>query len=422
MTEEAKKRLELKLSRLNAAISLKEADCVPIHISGNIFAVVQAGYSMADVIYDETLETTKEAITKYLLTYDPDVAMVGDHLAGEGRGMEAIAPTFIDWPGRTGTKLDVNSLMQFLEFPILEDDDFDMFFSDRTGWKLHKSMPLLSELCKPLENLQIPLSHGGHIKGLISAFSTPEMQEMLKKFWELDAFFKDMAKRKAALYREIAELGYPMMGGGSASVPFDDYSDQLRGTLLSLTDLYEHPDEIESFINERQPVMLQQIRNLNKDGSRNGKFVYMMLHKGLDGFMSDACYVKYYWRHLQEIIQTIVDVGMVPYVFCEGRYSTRLEHLADIPAGKVIYRFEDTPMELAKKIVGGVACITGGFDNTLLTFGTVQQVEDACKKMIDDCAPGGGFIFQAKSSLDGSCKQENVEALFRTVREYGKYR
>jgi len=166
MTEEAKKRLELKLSRLNTAISLKEADCVPIHISGNIFAVVQAGYSMADVIYDETLETTKEAITKYLLTYDPDVAMVGDHLAGEGRGMEAIAPTFIDWPGRTGTKLDVNSLMQFLEFPILEDDDFDMFFSDRTGWKLHKSMPLLSELCKPLENLQIPLSHGGHIKPL----------------------------------------------------------------------------------------------------------------------------------------------------------------------------------------------------------------------------------------------------------------
>ena len=421
MTDEAKKRYELKMSRINAAIDLKEADCVPIHLAGNIYAVVQAGHTMAEVIYDETLESTYDSIEKYLLTYDPDVAMVGDHLAGEGRGFEAISPTYLDWAGRPGTKLDKNSLMQFIEFPILEEDEFDRFFSDRTGWKLNKSMPALSRLCKPLENLEIPLSHGGNIKGLISAFSTPEMKEMLLKFWELDAFFKEMGKKKAALNRRIAELGFPMMGGGQTSVPFDDYSDQLRGTILSLTDLYEHEDEVMSFINERQPQILEQIRSFNRDGSRNGKFVYMMLHKGLDGFMSDACYVKFYWRHLQEIIQTIVDCGMVPYVFCEGRYSTRLEHLRDVPKGKVIYRFEDTPMELAKKVLGDVACITGGFDNTLLTFGTEQQVIDACKKMLDDCAPGGGFIFQTKSSLVGDCKKENVDAMFRTVREYGKY-
>lgn len=421
MTDEAKKRLELKTARNTAALELREADCVPIQISGNIFAVVQAGYTMAEVIYDETLEKQKDAIKKYLLTYDPDISMGSDHLSGEGRGMEAVAPKFIDWAGRPGSKLDPNSLMQFIEFPILLDDDFDLFFSDRTAWKMHKSMPALAGIAKPLEKLEIPQSHNGYMRDLISAFSTPEMKEMIQKFWELDEFFKTITKRKFQMMRDIAELGFPMLGGGWASVPFDVYSDTLRGTLLSLTDLYDHQEDVERFIEERQPIMLEEIKHMNPDGTKNGKYVYMMLHKGLDGFMSDACYVKYYWRHLQEIIQAIVDVGMVPYVFCEGRYSTRLEHLKEIPKGKVIYKFEDTPMDLVKKTLGDIACITGGFDNTLLTFGTVAQVEDACKKMLDDCAPGGGFIFQTKSSLVGDCKKENVEAMFRTVREYGKY-
>ena len=421
MTEEAKRRLAEKTARNEAALNLREGDRVPIQIFGNIFAVVQAGYTMAEVIYDETLEKQKNSIIHYLLTYDPDCAMGPDHLAGVGKAFELLAPKFIDWAGRPGTRLDDNSLMQFIEFPILEEDEFDWFFSDRTGWALHKSMPALAGLAEPLKRLNIPLSHGGQLRPLISSLSTPEMREMMQTFWRIDDMLRENNRRRAEMAKEIAQLGFPALGGGRASVPFDDYSDELRGTLLSLTDLYEHADEVERYIDERQPLMLEQIRHMNPDGSKNGKYVHMMLHKGLDGFMSDEYYVRFYWRHLQEIIQAIVDVGMVPCVFCEGRYSTRLEHLRDVPKGKVLYRFEDTPMALAKKVLGDVACITGGFENPLLTFGTPEQVRDACKRMLDDCAPGGGFIFQTKASLDGGAKRENVEAMFETVHEYGKY-
>jgi len=421
MTEEARKRYEEKMARNTAALELREGDRVPNHVSGNIFAVVQAGYTMADIIYDETMEKQKDSITRYLLTYDPDVCSNTDALTGKGTAMEKLAPTFIDWAGRTGSKLDPNSLMQFLEFAVLQDDDFEEFFSDRTGWALRKSMPMLSNITKPLQDLQVPMAHGGHLRPLIRSLSTPEMKTMLQTFWELDEQLTKLEKQGRKMAGEIAELGYPTLGGGRAAVPFDTYSDELRGTIASLMDLYERPEDVERFIEERQPIMLEEIRNMNRDGSKTGKHVSMMLHKGLDGFMSDEYYVKYYWRHLQEIIQAIVDVGMVPSIFCEGRYSTRLEHLRDVPKGKVLYRFEDTPMDLAKKVLGDVACICGGFDNTLLTFGTVQQVEDAAKKMLDDCAPGGGFIFQTKSSLVGDAKRENVEAMFRTVRDYGKY-
>ena len=125
MTEEAKRRLAEKNARNEAALALREPDRVPIQIFGNIFAVVQAGYTMAEVIYDETLEKQKNSIVKYLLDFDPDCAMGPDHLAGLGRAFEKLSPKFIDWAGRPGTKLDDNSLMQFIEFPILEEEEFD---------------------------------------------------------------------------------------------------------------------------------------------------------------------------------------------------------------------------------------------------------------------------------------------------------
>lgn len=420
MTEEAKKRRAEKEARIRAAIELREGDRVPMQIGGNIFAVTEAGYTMAEVIYDETLVKAKNSVIKFLETYDPDFSNGLPELSGEGKTFEMLAPTFFEWPGRSGTKVDDNSIQQFIEFPILLDDEFDMFFTDRTGWKIANSMTKLSPVCKPLENLKIPLSHRGGLQVLADEFSKPEMREMIETFWKVSDKYKEIRKSQREAAAEISELGYPELGGGKAMVPFDEYSDTLRGTMLSLTDLYDNREVVERFIEEYQPTMLEAIKNFNKDGSKTGKLVHMTLHKGLDGFMSDEYYVKFYWRHLQEIIQAIVDVGMIPNVFCEGRYSTRLGHLRDIPKGKVIYKFEDTPMPLAKKMVGDVACITGGFPNTLLELSTADKVTEECKRMLDACAPGGGFIFQTKASL-GLSKRENVEAMFKTVREYGKY-
>lgn len=44
----------------------------------------------------------------------------------------------------------------------------------------------------------------------------------------------------------------------------------------------------------------------------------------------------------------LIDMGVTPYIYTEGRYNTRLEQLADIPKGKVIYHFETADMERAK--------------------------------------------------------------------------
>jgi uroporphyrinogen-III decarboxylase len=59
--------------------------------------------------------------------------------------------------------------------------------------------------------------------------------------------------------------------------------------------------------------------------------------------------------------------------------------------------------------------------SSLLQLGTVQQVKDYCKKLIDTIGEGGGFILSPCSSTD-EVKPENLKAMIDFTHEYGVYR
>ena len=419
MTPEIKAKYDAKVKRVEDAIALKEPDMVPIKPSACIFPLLDAGYTNAQGIYDDTLEIYRKAIFKYLNEFDPDCGIgTGNNYAGQGHLMEMINPKNMRWAGMPGKVIDDNSIQQYIEFPFLEDDEFDEFFSDRTGWTLKKALPRLSTVTESFANLKFTHSSRG-IEDLSALISKPEIKATIQKLWEIDEAMKTFGKKAAAFAQEVEEAGYPIFLGGGAAVPFDVYSDYYRGTLNSLADLYERPEEVERFINEEQERQLAAIRATK--GINDGKHVFMALHKGMDGFMSDEHYAQFYWRHLKEIIETIIEVGKVPYIYTEGKYTSRLKYLADVPAGKVFYHFETVDMVEAKKVLGNIACISGCMSHTTLNFGTPEQVRDEAKFLIDTCAPGGGFIFETSSGLD-YCSHANVEAMFETVREYGKKR
>jgi uroporphyrinogen decarboxylase len=62
----------------------------------------------------------------------------------------------------------------------------------------------------------------------------------------------------------------------------------------------------------------------------------------------------------------------------------------------------------------------GGCDSqSVLPFGTPQQVADEVKRRIDDLAPGGGFIFSPIHNVQAGMPVANVLAMFQTALEYG---
>jgi len=76
-----------------------------------------------------------------------------------------------------------------------------------------------------------------------------------------------------------------------------------------------------------------------------------------------------------------------------------------------------------KQTFGKDITFWGGAVDTqsVLPFGTPQQVADEVKRRIDDFAPGGGFVFAAVHNIQAFVPPENIVALFDTALEYGGY-
>ena len=104
----------------------------------------------------------------------------------------------------------------------------------------------------------------------------------------------------------------------------------------------------------------------------------------------------------------------------EGRYNNRLKQIADTPKSGVVWYFDQTDMKEAKKMLGDVSCIVGNVPSSIIITGTPQQVKESCRKLIEVCAPGGGYILSGGAGIDkGDAK--NLRAMMQAVEEYGKY-
>jgi uroporphyrinogen decarboxylase len=64
----------------------------------------------------------------------------------------------------------------------------------------------------------------------------------------------------------------------------------------------------------------------------------------------------------------------------------------------------------------------GAIDNQqLLPNGSVEEVQEAVRRVIDALSPGGGYILAAAHLLEPDMPLENVYAMYDTARDYGTY-
>ena len=65
----------------------------------------------------------------------------------------------------------------------------------------------------------------------------------------------------------------------------------------------------------------------------------------------------------------------------------------------------------------------GGVDTqSVLPFGTPEQVADEVRRRIDDLAPDGGFVFAAVHNIQAFVPPQNIITLFDTALEHGHYK
>jgi uroporphyrinogen-III decarboxylase len=231
-----------------------------------------------------------------------------------------------------------------------------------------------------------------------------------------------LAERNAAagaMAAELKELGFPSFAGAATFAPFDVISDRLRGMRGSMLDMFRQPDKYLEATEKLLPTML----NLSVATSwmTGSKRVFIPLHRGADGFMSLKQFEEFYWPTLKGLLMGLIDAGLTPCPFFEGNYDSRLEHLLEIPKGKMLGYFDASDIFRVKEILGDNLCIMGNVPSSLLQTGTPEDVKNHCKKLIDIVGKDGGYIMAPRSSID-EVKPENLKAMIDVTKEYGVYR
>ena len=242
----------------------------------------------------------------------------------------------------------------------------------------------------------------------------PVYKRLLAAAEEQQRFNAVIAKYSA----KLAELGYYSISGGGSATAFDMLGDTLRGTFGMMPDLIEERDNVKKALDLFVKYHING--TLGFCQATGSKYGWVMLHKGFDNFISDQDYRELYWPYLQQWILALIDHGITPVVYTEGSYNTRLKYLKEVPENKVVYHFEDVDLALAKKELGDVACLMGGFPVYTVRYGTPERIRDEVKKTLDIMAPGGGYLFTTGYSIEDA-PVENMETLLESVELYGKY-
>ena len=403
------KRIQL----VEDAVALKEPERIPICPMVGACIYNMTGSSYRDSMYDYDKAT--EAALKFYETYQPDATT---HTAfTSGRANELAQSTMIDWPGRPGTSVPDHSTHQVIENEYMDAEEYPELLKDFTGFMLRKYIPRAFPALKGLADIRFVPSIILNTTPLASLYAQ-QAQETFKLLAQIGEEDAKAAAASDVLSNKLAALGFPPMLTGAGEAPFDIIGDYYRGTLATLTDQLEYPEELEKACDMLADIQIESWQYF-RFVPLPVKRVFFPLHKGMDGFMSPEQYEKIYWKPLKKCMMALIDMGVTPFIYTEGKYNTRIEQLADVPKGKVIYHFETADMARAKKILGDTACISGNLSIYTLEHGTKEQVIDETKRLLDICAPGGGYIFDFNGCLD-NCKPENLEAALDTVYTYGR--
>jgi uroporphyrinogen-III decarboxylase len=184
-------------------------------------------------------------------------------------------------------------------------------------------------------------------------------------------------------------------------------------------DMYRQPEKLLKAIDVITDLTIDSL--VSRANASRVTTVGFPLHKGADGFMSAKQFETFYWPSLRKVCLALIDEGIVPSLFAEGSYMTRLEAVNEFPRGAVAWRFDRTDMATAKKVLGDKCCISGNVPTSLLSTGTAQGVKEYCRNLIEACAPGGGYILSAGASVD-QAPPENLRAMMEAAKEYGVYK
>jgi hypothetical protein len=411
---QAREAYKARVVRFIKAIKLEEPDRVPVILPSGFFPASYAGHTLKTVM--NNYDALRDSWLKFLDEFELDT-FAGPALLHPAKVMDMLDYKLQQWPGH-GLADDIPSY-QFVEGEYMLADEYDVLIKDPLDYLIRTWLPRTVGAFGGFRKLgHLPLMEYLPVF-YITQFADPEVRASILAL--LDA--AQEGARWLTAVRQVSEAalqsGVPSFYGGRSRAPFDFIGDSLRGTKGVMLDMYKRPGKLIEAMERVTPIIIDRtVRAATASGS---PVVVFTLHKGPGGFMSQKQFDRFYWPTLRKVMLGLIEEGLVPLPFAEGDYMPRLDTIRDMPRASVVWHFEAMDMAKAKEVVGRDNCIAGNLPASILCTGTPAQVKEGCRKLIETCAPGGGYILTGAAAID-SGNPDNLRAMTEAAKEYGVYK
>ena len=146
---------------------------------------------------------------------------------------------------------------------------------------------------------------------------------------------------------------------------------------------------------------------------------FVVLERGSGYYYPLELFERFEWPYLQRYVDALVSEGLTPWLHFDTDWGINLPYLTKLPKGKCICDLDGTTdIFKAKEILKDHMCISGDVPASLLTLGTPEEVQEYCKKLIDEVGEGGGFMLTTGCECPIDVKPENLKAMVETGKSY----
>ena len=410
---EARKNYKERALRFINAYRIEKPDRVPVWLPIDLWPAHLAGTDILTIVND--YDKARQAWREFYDHFETDIAV------SPGMALPARVYTLMDyklysWPGH-GLPPNASSI-QFVEGEYMKEDEYDLLIHDPSDFWMRTYIPRVFGAFEPWKYLNPFTSIIEAPAAWFMPYMRLDLQAAAQRLIDIGKELTVWSKMTGEFTLWAQESGYPAFRMTFCKAPFDTIGDTLRGTKGIIRDMFRRPEHLLEAIDVVTDFSIRQ--TIATANATQAITAFFPLHKGADGFMSPKQFEKFYWPSLKKVINALINEGIRPELFAEGSYDSRLESVNEFSKGAVGWLFDKTDMARAKKILGRTCCISGNVPSSLMVTGSPKEVKEYCRKLIEVCAPGGGFILAGGAQVNKG-NPDNLHAMMEAAKEYGKY-
>lgn len=278
-----------------------------------------------------------------------------------------------------GRDLPADSLWQVQEKALVEIEDYDYIIEHGYNDFLQKFMPKVLTEQEIQEFQNYAISEG------------PEQAKLL------------------------IENGFPSVNSYAFTPPFEALCGG-RSMTKFFMDCYKRMDKIKEAQDVMFPVQIETALTTLKQGQAIDGWIGGW--RGASGMVSPKIWDNLVWPYMKKAAEMFIDNGLIPIMHLDQNWDRDIERFLELPKQKVVLNTDGmTDLKQARKLLGDHAAFMGDVPAPLLSMGTVNEVENYVKKLIDDVGPKGLLVCSG-CDAPANAKYENMIAMYKTAVEY----